>query len=370
MGRYQEGHLVKRFGGWHVRYYVTENGVRKQKSHRLCDNQKTKSHAKQLRDDFMREQVNIGVQNEGPMGVVEFWEKIYLPFIESNNNVKPSTLCGYRQVWNQHLKSHFGTTHLSDYKTHMMSVFLTGLAKNLRPRTLDNIKWLASAIFAHAVATGNCETNPIRDARVLGKTLEHGDTKTYTLEEMENVITALVDHVEAQLVMALSFFAGMRKGEIQGLQWSDIDHDFIHVRRAFSRGVVGPPKRKKSVRSIPLIQPVRGLLMLWRTKASNGVWVFTNTEGNAMNMDQFAREVIKPALIKSNIEWRGYHAGRRGLATELRSITGNSTAARDVPGHSTTRVTKQHYEHTLPEDALRGMKQLEAKTLGKEPSRQ
>src|SRR5208282_2225347 len=114
MARYQDGHLVKRFGGWHVRYYVTENGVRKQKSHRLCDDQQNKSYVKQLRDDFMRDQVNIGVENEGPMGVVEFWDKHYLDFIESNSDLKPSTIYGYKQVWNQHLKLHFGTTNLND----------------------------------------------------------------------------------------------------------------------------------------------------------------------------------------------------------------------------------------------------------------
>lgn len=360
MGRYQEGHLVKRFGGWHVRYYVTENGTRKQKSHRLCDDQQKKSHVKKLCDEFLRTQVNIGVENSGPMGVVEFWDKVYLPFIESSN-LKPSTIHGYKQVWNQHLKTHFNATNLSDYKTHVMSMFLTGLAKAHRPRTLNNIKWLASAIFAHAVATGHCETNPIRDARVLGKTLAHGDTKSYTLEEMENVISALVDRVDAQLVMALSFFAGMRKGEIQGLQWGDIDADFIHVRRAFSRGVLGVPKSKKSIRAIPTIHPVSGLLNLWRAKAGDGVWVFTNTEGNAMNLGKYAGEVIKPVLRKAGIEWKGFHAGRRGLGTTLRSLTGNSTAARDVLGHSTTRVTECSYEHRLPEDALRGMKQLEAK---------
>lgn len=362
MGRYQDGHLIKRFGGWHVRYYVTENGSRKQKSHRLCDDRQSKSRAKELRDGFMREHVNIGVENSGPMGVVAFWDKVYLPFIESDADLKPSTVHGYKQVWNQHLKSHFDATNLTDYKTPTMSVFLTSLAKTLRPRTLERIKWLASAIFAHAIATGHCETNPVRDAKVLCKTLADGDTKSYTLEEIENVITALVDNVAAQTVMALAWFAGLRKGEIQGLQWADVDDKFIHVRRAFSRGVVGVPKSKKSVRAVPLIQPVRGLLMLWRSKAGDGVWVFANTSGGAMNLDLFATKVIKPALKKNNIEWKGYHAGRRGLGTELRSITGNSTAGRDMLGHTTTRVTEAHYEHTLPEDTLRDMKRLEAKT--------
>jgi integrase len=362
MGRTQEGYLRKRFGAWHLSYYITApDGERKLKSHRLCDDSQTKSQAKQLRNEFLRTQVNIGVANAGPMGVVDFWDKVYLPFIESTNNLKPATVHGYKQVWNQHLKLHFGTMHLAEYRTHMMSNFLTGLAKTLRPRTLNSIKWLASAIFAHAVATGNAETNPIRDAKVLGRTLGHGDTKSYTLEEMENVISALIDRVDAQLVMALSFFAGMRKGEIWGLQWGDVNGELIHVRRAFSRGVVGTPKSKKSVRPIPIIQPVRGLLMLWRAKNPDGVWVFTNTEGGALNMDQFARDVIRPALKKAGLQWKGLHAGRRGLGSELRSLTGNSTAGRDMLGHTTTRVTEEHYEHRLPEDALRGMKLLEAK---------
>jgi|SRR5271154_229594 len=256
---------------------------------------------------------------------------------------------------------HFGTMALQDYKAPLMTNFLTALAKTLRPRTLDRIKWLASAIFAHAVATGHCDSNPIRDAKVLGNTLGNGDTKSYTLEEMENVISALVDYVEAQLVMVLSFFAGLRKGEIQGLQWNDIDADYIHVRRAFSRGVAGPPKSKNALGSIPIIQPVRGLLQLWRAKNPDGVWVFQNTEGGALHLDHFAAEVIRPALRNAGIEWKGFHAGRRGLGTELRQITGNSTAGRDFLGHATTQVTEAQYEGRSPEVALGAMKQLEAK---------
>ncbi|SPF31604.1 hypothetical protein SBA1_100060 [Candidatus Sulfotelmatobacter kueseliae] len=339
MGRYQQGYLRKRFGAWHVSYYVTADGQRKLKSHRLCADSETASQAKKLRDDFMREQVNIGVSNEGPMGVVEFWE-IYWDFIQ-DGNLKPSTIHGYRQIWNQHLAPHFGSTMLSDYKTATMTNFLTGLAKTLRPRTLDRIKWLASAIFAHAVATGHCESNPIRDAKVLGKTLPNGVTGFYSLEEIENIISALVDHPDAQLVMALSFFAGLRKGEIQGLQWGDVDAGFIHVRRAFSRGVVSTPKSLDSIRSVPIIGPVKLLLGL---VPHDGVWMFINSEGNVRDMEQLARDVIVPCLKKAGLAWRGYHAGRRGLGDALKQLTGSSDAGRDVLGHSTSDVTRDHYE--------------------------
>jgi integrase len=367
MARYQKGYLRERSGAWHAVYYTPEGN---QKSHRLCDSQQKKSVVNRLFDDFMRE-VNSQAGHSDPMGVVEFWEKDYLPFIESNNNLKPSTVHGYKQVFAQHLHSHFGTIQLQDYKTPMMTNFLTRLAKTLRPRTLNTIKWLASAIFAHAVATGKCVTNPIRDAAVLGKTLGHGDTKSYTLEEAEDIISALVERPDAQLVMALSLFLGLRKGEIQGLKWSDNDGEFIHIRWAFSRGIVGEPKSKKGKRALPLIQPVRGLLMMWRAKCpQEQVWLFQNSEGSptegqpgrgALNMDQFAREVIRPALKKAKVPWKGYHAGRRGLGTELRALTGDSTAGRDVLGHATTQVTEVHYEHRLPETTMRALKLLEAK---------
>jgi hypothetical protein len=139
------------------------NGERKQKMHRLCTKDRATGHGSPsakavqlLAEDFMR-----GINQDVPaapasMTVVEFWEKTYLPFI-AENNLKPSTLQGYQQIWNQHLKEHFGTTLLDNYRTPMMSNFLTKLAKTLRPRTLNHIKWLSSAIFAHAVATGLCE---------------------------------------------------------------------------------------------------------------------------------------------------------------------------------------------------------------------
>lgn len=362
MERHQQPKPIRRNGAYHVRYYITENGVRVQKSHRLCSIKDGANKAKQLLTDFLAEHVNIGKENAGPMGVVEFWNEVYLPFLENDSGLKPSTLHGYKQVWREHLQLHFGTICLHEYTTGKLSQLLTSLAKTKRPGTLASIKWLASAIFAHAVATDHCETNPCRDAKVLGKTLGHGATKSYTLEEAENIITALVDNVMAQLIMALSCFLGLRKGEIQSLQWGDIDNEFIHIRRAASRGVVGDPKSKKAVRSLPLIQPVRGLLKLWRAKCkSDAVWMFQNEAGNPLDMAFVAAKIIRPTLAKAGVSWKGYHAGRRGLGTALRAITGDSTAGRDVLGHATTQVTEAHYEHRLPEVALGALKQLEAK---------
>jgi integrase len=150
------------------------------------------------------------------------------------------------------------------------------------------------------------------------------------------------------------------------LQWNDIDGGYIHIRRAITRCHVSTPKTKKSVRSLPLIQPVKALLSLWRVKCkSEQVWLFQNERGTSQDLDALAARIIKPALIKEKLEWKGFHAGRRGLGTVLRQITGNSTAGRDVLGHEDEGLTKDHYEGRLPEVALMGLKMLEAKSLKK-----
>jgi integrase len=377
MGRYQRGYIYEAFGAFHVRYRLEEivegKPVKKQRSHRLCtkDREHPSTSSKSVRrlcDGFMATINNqLPNQPKANLTIAAFWENTYWPFVQEN--LKPSTIYGYNQIWNQHLKPHFGNMTLREYRKGMGSAFLTKLAKTLRPRTVQHIKNLASGIFTHAANLDEVESNPWQFCKVLGKTKTHRETEHYTLEEMENIISALVDHVDGQLVMALCFFLGLRKGEIQGLQWSDIDGGYLHVRRNITRAMrtvraVTTPKTKKSVRSLPLIQPVKGLLSLWRAKCDSGqVWLFQNERGTSQDLDSLAARIIKPALAKEKLGWKGFHAGRRGLGTELRQITGNSTAGRDVLGHEDEGLTKDHYEGQLPEEALRGMKLLEAKAL-------
>src|SRR5256884_307008 len=150
--------------------------------------------------------VNVAQANEQDMRIVDFWEQRYLPFVRQN--MKPSTLRGYLQIWNQHLNVHFADISLQSYRTHFGSQFLLALTKTQGRRTLNHIRSLASGIFTHAINEGRLESNPWHDVRILGKVKPPKGTEHYTLEEVENIISALVDHVDAHLVVALSFFVG------------------------------------------------------------------------------------------------------------------------------------------------------------------
>jgi integrase len=83
------------------------------------------------------------------------------------------------------------------------------------------------------------------------------------------LITALIDHMDAKLVIALSCFLGLGPAEIGGLQWGDVDAGWINLRRNKVRGDVTKPKTKERMAPVPLLDEVRVPLELWRGKCDN-----------------------------------------------------------------------------------------------------
>jgi len=363
MGRYQTGSIYERCNSFFVRFYVNENGRRVQRSRFLADKDhkhfsSTCKAVKNLAADVMAE-IN-GPENPAEISVCEFWQKTYLPFIEQN--LRYATVCGYKQVWNQHLEKQFGETTLRAYRTHHMSTFLTSLAPKLGRRTLNHIRSLASGIFQHALNIGLLEMNPIHGCKILGKVKEVQNTPHYTLEEAEDIITALADLQMAQTVVGLSFFMGLRPGEIAGLKWGDVDAEWLHIRRAVVRGVVGDTKTPESVASLPLIQPVKGMLQVWRQSSGNPKegWVFPNKNGDPTDMREVQRRMILPCLEKKKLKWKGLYAGRRGAGSILTQLTGNALAAQLILRHKNLAVTTGFYVKPSIEAGLQGMKLLEA----------
>jgi integrase len=379
MGRYQSGHIYEASGAFFLRYYVSAivdgKATRVQRSYRLCGkddryHSRTCKAVKQKAAEHM-DTVNANAAPVNDQTIAAFWEKTYLPFAEEN--LRASTVHGYKQIWGQHLSVHFGTTALKDYKTHMGSLFLTSLAKKLGRATIQHIRSLASGVFAHAVNVGVIESNPWHDVKVLGKTKEPGETAHYTLEEAEDIISALVEHVDCQLIVALAFFLGLRPGEIQGLRWEDVDSvaddqglQWIHIRRAVARNVIGETKTTSSVASLPLIAPVLIPLNLWRAKRGNPVegWIFPNIKGKPVDLRSVIGRTIVPTLAAKKIEWKTLYAGRRGAATILTQLTGDALAAKELLRHKNIAVTTDKYVKAIPEALLKGIKLLEAAATG------
>lgn len=369
--RMQKGHVFEKSGHFYIRYYTKIAGVRKQKAEPLCakddkHHSKTCKPVKLLRDKFMLS-VNSEVEKGGSsLTVSDFWTGTYLPFAEKN--LRASTVDSYKDLWERHLCPHFNGTRLPDYKPATATAFLTSLSGRLGRNSLNHVRSLMSGVFSHAAALGQIEHNPMRDAKVLGKTKAPSNTPHYSLGELEDVISALADDPEAQLVMALAGFLGLRPSEITGLRWEDCGRDALHIRRAVIRGSVGPTKTPESVASLPLITPVKIPLELWRSKSEDPRegWVFPNRSGGPTDVREFCRRRIKPVLDGKKIPWKGLYAGRRTAATVLTQLTGNPIAASQLLRHRNMSVTMSAYIKADRSALVGGLKMLEEKIFTKD----
>jgi integrase len=392
MGRRGDGHIYKAFHAWHVRYYATEvlDGVatRVQKSHRLCDaKNRTKTEASDLAHDFLR-----GIKQAAPVTtddvtVRAFWEHQYLPYCESEwkgQGMRPSSVRGFRQLWKQHLGPHFGDVTVRAYTSHTARQFLASLKTKQVKNTLRHIRGLASAMFSEAVERGLCPANPWAGVKIPKDCKESKPKGWYTQDQVENMISALVEHPEMQAVIAITSWLGLRPGECNALRWEDITDGIVHVRRNVVRGIVGKPKTDESIRDIPIVKKVKVPLAVWWDKSGRPTqgWVFPSSgvltddrcaeemkhlagEPSPLDLHNALNRIVIPALRKKGLPWGGLYNGRRGAITMvIENTNGNYAVAQALAGHKSMTTTLAEYKQTITKKGFAdGMKQYERKML-------
>jgi integrase len=306
-------------------------------------------------------------ENAPDVSVVDFWNDTYLPWLEKEK--RPSSVRGYKTIWQKHLEPHFKGRSLREYRTFQGSGFLSQLAATLSRNSLQHVRSLASGIFSGACARGLLDTNPWRDAKSFVTPKVTAATDHYLLGEAEDVMNALVSRVDAQAVFALAFWLGLRPAEIVGLKWDDVDleNGVVHVRRSCVNGVVEEMDHTKtagSVRDLPMIAPVSVALALWREKVGRAAsgYVFCNSRLTPINPNGYQRDVMRPLVIKAGLKWKSLYAARRGCGSVLTAITGDALAAMQVLGHKSLGTTTGHYVKASQAAGLAGLKLLEAKT--------
>jgi integrase len=268
-------------------------------------------------------------------------------------------------MWTRRIEPRFGKLVLTEVKSSQITEFLSGLS-NLNRNSVNHVRSLLSGIFSHAAALGKVPFNPVREARVLSKPKPNQETKAYSLEHLENIISGLVENPKAQLVVALCGFLGLRPSEVNALDWGDVDFESgqLHLRRAWVAGEISEMKTVSSVASVPLIQPVLGLLKVQHVASgspSTG-WVFPSRNGKApFSIKVFVKKQIIPALKKKEVAWHGLYAGRRGAASILTQLTGSPISASQLLRHSNISTTMTRYIKTDRSELAKGMLLLEEK---------
>jgi integrase len=173
------------------------------------------------------------------------------------------------------------------------------------------------------------------------------------------------DQLEALYVLAIT--TGMRRGELLGLKWSDVnlENATVSVRRTLSRTdngkhvTLGEPKTRKSRRTIPLTAQAVEALREHLTRQLEDIeqlgdiykdqgLVFTTNTGGPINPSNLRQRSLAPLLRKAGLPHIRFHDLRHTCATLLLSQNTHPKFVQELLGHATIAITLDTYSHVIP----------------------
>jgi integrase len=365
--RYQEGHLYVHHEAWYVRYRERvrqlDGSIKlRQKARRLGSIKRypRESQIKPLLAEFMQK-LNAGkFASESSMTLMEFVERIYLPYIEEK---RASTKKGYEEIWRNHIRDRVGHIQLREFRTVDASRMLKAIANenDLSKTTLQHIKSVLSGIFTHAKNEGAFDgANPVQEARIPTNAREPAETYAYNLTQICRILEFLP--LLPKAVVATAAYAGLREGELRGLEWTDYAGDVLSVNRSIWKTVVNKPKTRASAKPVPVIRQLAEILDTYRSSTGNptaGV-MFHSGEGEPMDLGKLAQQVIRPVVEALELDWYGWHGFRRGVASNLYELGADEKVVQRILRHAKSHVTKDRYIKAFDPAVLAAMKKLEA----------
>ena len=270
-----------------------------------------------------------------------------------------STREGYKNNLKHHILPKWGQHTLSSVKAVAVEAWLRGLKTNTgkvaSPATKTKIRNLMSAIFSHAIRHEWASHNPITSVRSSSKRLRAPDI--LTPEEFQALIPELSSRARVMVLVAGS--TGLRRGELVGLRWCDVDFESgeADVQRSVWRNVVGDTKTEISRKPVPLPPFVVEELRLWREGSLyRGVdeFVFPSIRSNGLrpiSPDSVLKREIRPALVRIGVKKLvGWHTFRHTLATLLDSLGVDIKTTQELMRHANPGITLSIYQQAVSKE--------------------
>lgn len=177
--------------------------------------------------------------------------------------IKPGTERGYKGGY-QNVLEYFTGYRMKEITPAIVNTWSIGLqSQSYAKHTAQNARSVLSLIFKFWCVRDGDTYNPVPLVQ-----LPKGMAETERLPPTPEQVALVKEHPEGFGLCAWLFmYTGGRLGEIMALQWQDIDFDektiriYKSVTWINSRPIIQVPKTKNSIRTIPLLSPLRTVLL-------------------------------------------------------------------------------------------------------------
>jgi len=359
--RGQRGSIFRRGGSWTVVYRLRDG--RQKWEGGYC----RKEEAQNRLDDV------LGAIRTNRY--VEQTQKLFHEFCDewmdsSKVFLKPRTWITYRSALKNWILPALGDVPLSDIRKADVLSFLYGLlkSKDLSRKFVKNLHILIHRLFEAAIERELVVANPAHKIRIPEASATFVATDAIervvpTPEEVVQTLTKLPPNYQALLVT--SAVTGMRRAELLGLQWQDIDWErgLIHIRRSLQRVpkhclnsnefreiqrigdtglVIMPPKSKKAVRFVEMPPKLATIL-----KQLRSVQVESDMPlGGPVDPDSLG-EILHGGQDRAQVRRFGLHGLRHLYCSLLQESGAPLKFAQERLGHANPSTTLNVYTHVV-----------------------
>ncbi len=287
--------------------------------------------------------------------------------------LKPRTRESYEGAIRLHIVPAIGHVKLSQLTPAHIQQVLNEKAKVKSPYLVRNVRAVLRAALNQAVKHGHL----VRNVASLVETPKVPPSKVrpLSLEEARNLLASLRGHrFESLFVVAM--LTGMRRGEVLGLRWEDIDFEERVIRVTGSLQRIGrelarfDPKTERSRRTIEVPRLVVEALEGQRTAQkearlkAGASWqqtdyVFTTAIGTPVEPRNAYREFVK-AVEAAGLPKQRFHDLRHGFATLQLAEGVPLRAVSELLGHTQIGTTADIYQHVTKPMQREAMDRLDA----------
>jgi integrase len=338
---------------------IDDDGKRRQKWH---GSDKTRRDAERASAAIVRDLENRTYVEPRNLTLAAYVREEWLPLMREQ--VKPSTWNSYDRNLELHVLPTLGGRQLQALTPGLLNALYRQLLENgrrngpsgtgLSPKTVRYIHTTLSKVLNDAVDQELLQRNPAARAKPPRPQRGTSTLRFWTPEELTRFLDHVRDHRWFPL-WRLAAMTGMRRGELLGLRWQDID--FGHARLAVRQTLISisyrpslsTPKSHRS-RVIDLDDETLGVLrnlFAQRGHPPATQLVFTGDDGAPIHPES-VRVVFERLHPHAAVPRIRFHDLRHTHATIALRVGVPVKVISERLGHSTPAFTLQQYAHVIP----------------------
>lgn len=289
------------------------------------------------------------------------WLDIWLEnYIRPTSKIRTYEL--YKKVVDKRLKPKFGACEIGDVSPIILQCYITELLRSGNEKT-GNALSVNSVNGIITVIQGSLKLAfdlGVADKYIADRIRRPKASETkiscFTLVEQKKIEQAgLNDKKSNMFGVVLCLYTGLRIGELLAMTWGDIDFSsgMLFVNKTAHDGkdengrcckIVGTPKTRSSIRSIPLPKQLVPLLKKIQTESNSEYVVSRNGKGISIRVYQ---RKFSELLGKLRISRKGFHALRHTFATRALECGMDVKTLSEVLGHKSATITLNRYVHSM-----------------------